>query len=291
MNLAEIKNISIKNYLASIGCKIEADRGYYGMYCAPYRNDTLPSLKVDYSKNIWIDFSTDKGGSILDLVMTLEKCDFKSALDKLRNNQSVIASFSFHRHKNIVLQEKFKIKKIDSLKNKALLEYLKSRNIEISIAQKYCEEIYSSIGEKEYFAIAFRNDFNTFELRNKYFKGCIGAKNITTIKRDSENLLVFEGFIDMLSFATYYGDEIMSKNSIVVLNSLSNLEKAEMEFSSYTRVYLYLDNDESGTKSTDRILQKYKNAFDKRNLYFGCKDLNDYLMNTTIKTTPLAVDE
>ncbi|KAA6310809.1 DNA primase, partial [termite gut metagenome] len=94
-----IKHISIKQYLQERGINPTIERGYYGMYCAPFRKDNHPSFKVDYHRNIWFDFGTNEGGSIIDLVMKMESCSLKEAAAKLEKEYAGIEpdSFSFHR--------------------------------------------------------------------------------------------------------------------------------------------------------------------------------------------------
>jgi hypothetical protein len=65
MALTEIKQISIRGYLNNRGIIPAKDSGYYGMYHCPYREDRNASFKVDYRKNVWYDFGTNEGGSIM----------------------------------------------------------------------------------------------------------------------------------------------------------------------------------------------------------------------------------
>ncbi|KAA6306126.1 DNA primase, partial [termite gut metagenome] len=94
-----IKHISIKQYLQERSINPIIERGYYGMYCSPFRKDNHPSLKVDYHRNIWFDFGANEGGSIIDLVMKMEGCSLKEAATKLEKEYAGIDpdSFSFHR--------------------------------------------------------------------------------------------------------------------------------------------------------------------------------------------------
>ena len=69
MTYQEANNISIKDYLESLGILPVVDKLYYGMYHSPFRQDDTPSLKVDYGVNLWCDFGTGEGGSLIDLVM------------------------------------------------------------------------------------------------------------------------------------------------------------------------------------------------------------------------------
>ena len=58
-------------------------------------------------------------------------------------------------------------------------------------------------------------------MRDKNFKGSFSPKDITTIKGvdGSKKLLLFEGFIDFLSYLTYIKRVSLDSN-IIVLNSV-----------------------------------------------------------------------
>lgn len=67
------------------------------------------------------------------------------------------------------------------LKNKSLLSYLHSRRIDESIGCTYCQEIHQKQKERWYFSVAFGNQSGGYELRNPYFKGCMGSKDLSII--------------------------------------------------------------------------------------------------------------
>lgn len=71
-----IKHLSIRAYLAEQGLHPTKDNPRYGLYLSPLREEHTPSFKVDYVRNLWYDFGLGEGGSIIDLVMRLERCDF-----------------------------------------------------------------------------------------------------------------------------------------------------------------------------------------------------------------------
>lgn len=75
MDAKTINTFPIRDYLAEKDIRPVIDRGYYGMYRSPMREDRTPSMKVDYTKNLWIDYGTGNGGTLIDLVMRLERCD------------------------------------------------------------------------------------------------------------------------------------------------------------------------------------------------------------------------
>ncbi|MDL2224013.1 toprim domain-containing protein [Bacteroidales bacterium OttesenSCG-928-M06] len=268
--------ISIKQYLENKGINPVKDRGYYGMYLSPLRNDSNPSFKVDYDKNLWYDFGANEGGSIVDFVMTLENCSLAEALRKLEN------SFSFHRNDTLAVSSKptsrestLTITDIKPLTHPALLDYLKERNINTDIAKQYCSEIHYSIADKPYFAVGFRNDSGGWELRNRYFKGSSTPKNITTINNGNDAVMVFEGFIDFLSYLSLKQNDSPVIDS-AVLNSIANLPKAIPFLQSHQTIHAFLDNDEAGKRAVQSLSPICKKVIDQSVFYRNYKDLNDY---------------
>jgi DNA primase len=67
--------ISIRDFLARRGIQPKYERSGYGMYLSPLREERTPSFKVDYVRNLWYDFGLGEGGTLLTLVMRLERCD------------------------------------------------------------------------------------------------------------------------------------------------------------------------------------------------------------------------
>lgn len=281
MNFERIKQeISIVSYLKSIGCEPQFESDSTARFLAPYRVDSNPSLSINKNSKLWYDHGLGRGGNIIQLAALINKCNEYEAAKILTKQKS---SFSFHCKPIEKQYINMKINKIKDLENIALMQYLQSRAIDIKIAQHYCKEAYYSVANRNYFAVAFENDSkNAYELRSGYFQGCLGAKDITTIQGVANSKInVFEGFMDMLSYATYYKKESMLSFDTIVLNSVANIKKAESLLSSYNEVNLYLDNDHAGTICTNQILANYKNVLDKRGLYAEYKDFNEYLINNS----------
>ena len=74
MDAKAINKFPIREYLASRGIRPAKDRSYCGLYHSPLREDHMPSMKVDYDKNLWIDYGAGEGGTLIDLVMHMERC-------------------------------------------------------------------------------------------------------------------------------------------------------------------------------------------------------------------------
>ncbi|KAA6334371.1 DNA primase [termite gut metagenome] len=79
-----LNTISIRGYLAGKNIHPVKHYGYYGMYYSPIREDRNASFKVDFHKNLWKDFGTDEGGTLIDIVMHMEHCSFHEAAGKLK---------------------------------------------------------------------------------------------------------------------------------------------------------------------------------------------------------------
>ena len=79
MTYDEIKRISIRAYLAARGIVPQREQGNRGMYLSPLRKERTASFSVSYDKNLWHDFGTGEGGSIIDLVARMENCSVTEA--------------------------------------------------------------------------------------------------------------------------------------------------------------------------------------------------------------------
>jgi len=291
MTLHEIKQISIRQYLTGLGIYPAKDHSHYGMYHSPFREDHDASMKVDYSKNLWIDYGTSEGGTLIDLVMKMEHFSLHEAISMLeqkysrtdagtsqRNNMPT-SSFSFHREKPEMIvkspEPSITILKVQPISNPALIDYLDERRISLSIARIHCREVHYTINDKTYYAIGFQNDKGGYELRNKYFKGCT-SKDITSVKRNKNHCLVFEGFMDYLSFLTIQKQQ-NAPVDVIVLNSLSNLPKVNSSLTAYKGIFTFFDNDVAGKKAVQELQSTSNTVNDLSHFYSGHKDLNEYL--------------
>ncbi len=291
MALYEIKQISIREYLAGLGIYPAKDHSHYGMYHSPFREDPHASMKVDYPKNLWIDYGTSEGGTLIDLVMKMEHCTLHEAISMLeRKYNSIDAStysrknapsgnFSFHREKTDPdmksPEPSITIMKVQPISNPALLDYLNERQINLPIARIHCCEVHYSANDKPYYAVGFENDKGGYELRSKYFKGCT-SKDITTVQRNKNHCLFFEGFMDYLSFLTIKKQQ-NAPIDVIVLNSLSNLGKVKSTLAAYKGIFTFFDNDQAGKKAVQELQAACNNVNDLSYCYSGYKDLNEYL--------------
>jgi len=274
------RDISLIEILQKLGNSPTKETSNDAWFLSPFRKETKASFKVSRSLNRWYDHGQGKGGNTIDLIMQLKNYSVKETLEFLSGN---ISSFSFHQppinstNKDV---KNYRILKVKNLDNQALLNYLKSRCIKIEVAKKYCQEIYYEMNGKNYFAICFKNNSGGFEIRNKYFKGCLDKKEITIIKKKKEcnNAYIFEGFFDFLSFLSLdFKDE--KEGNFIILNSIALIDRLDEVLNNYSCVFAFLDNDSPGKLGVEKLRNKNKKVIDRSFEYGEFNDLNDYLMN------------
>jgi len=280
MALDSIKRISIREYLEARGIKPRREHGNRAMYLSPFRQEGNASFSVNFDENVWYDHGIAEGGSIIDLVARMEKCSVAEAIRRLEVGSAGIVARAHIAWPNE--PSRIGIVSVGKLSHPALTGYLCDRNIDPATARKYCAEVRYRIGDREYFAIGFRNDAGGWELRNRNFKGCSTPKNITTIRNGSDTAMVFEGFMDFLSYLSLKQNPSPTIDT-TVLNSIANLRKAIPFLETHRTVHAFLDNDEAGRHAVEQLRQSLPDSevVDQSAFYRNHKDLNDYWREQT----------
>lgn len=283
--------IKISDYLKSKGIYPSREYQGYLMYHSPFREEKSPSMKVSETKNLWIDYGTNEGGTLIDLVLKIfPTMNVHEAINEINREMLTDSIFSFHQPKNVFPEKRKAFStnenkgiQIDEIKdlgsNPSLTTYLKSRMISLKTAQGFCKEVYFTVGEKQFFGIGNQNE-KGWAIRNKFWKGCSG-QGISLYKKGHGQLAVFEGIFDLLSYLEIEGEKNLAQD-FLVLNSLANLNKSSLIISLYNSTMLLLDNDESGKKATLDMVSSLKNCYDLSEWYSPFKDLNDYLLSNKI---------
>lgn len=290
MTTQDAKQIRIADYLQTLGYTPVKRQGNSLWYKSPLRAETEASFKVNTELNQWYDFGIGKGGNIIALASELYRSDnvpyllecIAKQTPHLHTTSHVLSSFG----RQSVSELMYRHLQVTGLSSPALLSYLQERGINTELAKKDCRELRFENKSRPYFAIGFPNMAGGYEVRNRYFKGCIAPKDITHIRQQGEPrsmCYLFEGFMDYLSFLT-----IRTRNNpqcprlntqdYIVLNSVSNLAKVEGILADYSRIGCFLDNDTTGRTACEHLKARFgERLFDKSLYYRDYKDLNDYL--------------
>ncbi len=299
---------TIKDFLDYAGIDYKVDSNHDLLVKSPANpQQKTESLRVraNYkgNYNYFKDFFNEKIGDILNFVEYYYNLNTKEAIELLKDifNEYNLERLNEIKEKNnaFIAQVQQQIEKeknnsieienIRELKNTALIDYLRKRGIDLATAAAAgIKEIYyiNKNNNRKYFALAFENRSGGFEVRNAYFKGSFGTKDITIIKNEnSKEVNIFEGFLDYASAIILSKNKILNQNNLI-LNSVAEAKKAVEAIEKIENIKiakLYLDNDKAGKEAVELIreeLNKRRKDIkieDKSKFYSSYKDLNNFL--------------
>ena len=273
---------SIVELLSRLGHEPVKKFGKEYMYRSMLRNgDNDPSFSVDDKIGAWYDHGNGKGGNIIDLgIAYWPELNFNEVVEKIQTACDITPVQREHRPR---LPVKVRSYVIDNLRpvgtHPAITGYLQGRGI-FEKAKQQMHEVYYSIkdnkgGQKQFFAAGWKNETGSWEVRNKYFKGCLGKKAISFIAGDPKKVAVFEGFINYLSWLQL---NPASGHSVIILNTLSLLGEGINRARQYPEIDLFLDRDNSGYQATKDFIRSLPYATDRSAVYEKFNDYNDLLV-------------
>lgn len=280
MEIDNIRRIPLADFLARLGHEpVKRSRNEL-WYRAPYRDERTPSFRVNVEKQLWYDFGLGKGGDIFTLAE-----EFVHSDDFLVQAKFIAETADVPFEKRAVptyrpkpSEPAFEDVEVTPLRYSVLTDYLSERGIPEEVALRHCRQLNYTVHRKRYFAVGFPNLAGGYELRNRFFKGCIPPKDVSLIRTEdtpADVCCVFEGFMDFLSAVTL---GVTGNADSLVLNSVANVEKAMKHLDGYGRIDCFLDRDEAGCRALETLRTRYGNRIcDRSALYNGCKDLNEFL--------------
>lgn len=293
MNSTQAKKIPITDVLAKLGYSpVRKDKGgVEWVYNSPFRNEKIPSMFVNIRKNVWNDFG-DRGGTIIDFIKHHENTDVKGALIFLKNliSKKNFSPNTYNKSQNLdkdnitEKQELFILDNVLPLKSASLENYLRSRAVNISIARTYLKTVQFHHAETrvKYYALGFKNNSDSYEVRNPGLKGIVGRKDLSFIKGQGrgEAIVIFEGFMDFLSYLTDKNQRYL-QSDVLILNSTKLIERAKnfIQQNNYKKIYTFFDNDKTGKEAATSFSEIKKEIISCSYVYQDFKDFNEYLQN------------
>ena len=288
-----LQSISIVEIMAHLGKNLYNQKG---MYYSPFRDEATPSFHIDVATNRWYDFGTSEGGGLFDFVCRIAGITRGEVYDWLASFRSMIPESEYRE----VVQKAKKVKPsriiIDSASHnftrRKLIEYAEARAVNRRILERYCEEVIyhiDSFPDKQFYAIGFRNNDGGYVLRSSLTKKCTSSA-MTTLSPDGvitgrvtgDKVLVFEGFMDFLSWISNVQQDT-PEYDCCILNSVSNIEKALPWITAHKNIAAFMDNDQAGRKTLDKIIENVPDeagkvcVYDMAKLYEDYNDLNEKL--------------
>ena len=281
-----VRRMPLADFLARLGHEPVRRSGNELWYLAPYRGERTPSFRVNVAKQLWYDFGLGKGGDIFTLAGEfLQSDDFRTQAKFIAEAANMtVTGWEKPAYLPKPIEPVFEDVEAVPLFRSPLTEYLAERGIPYAIASRHCCRLNYGVRGKRYFAVGFPNMAGGYEVRSRYFKGCIPPKDMSLVMAKeipADECLVFEGFMDFLSAVTL---GVTGNADCLVLNSVANVEKAAGLLDGYGRIECFLDRDEAGRRTLAALTMRYgERVTDRSSLYDGCKDLNEYLQLTTKK--------
>lgn len=279
MNIEQAKQIDICSFLDSIGVRCAKQNQSDAWYYAQDRDEKTASLHVFRNGTRWHDFGNGMGGDIIDLAQrffgTSSIVSTLAKIEELTSGLGITSIRSPRKEKRV--QQQSSILSISELSS-TLLMYSRSRGIHDEVITKVCNQVnFKTSSGKLLYGIGFPNDKQGWEIRNHFYKGCIGKKYFTSqIDIYNKPIVVCEGFFDYLSMIELGWVDLTDSN-VLILNSTSLVDIAISFFLSRP-IILCLDNDPSGKNAGNKIKQSCEVIDDWSCRYSKFKDVNEYLM-------------
>jgi len=298
MNIEQANRIPMSEILAKIGSAPHKSNDTEGWYLSPLRAEKTPSFHVHYRNNVWYDFGLGIGGDVVAFVCAFLKASHEDdtvpdALRWIRNMQGILpippkldTTTQCHtKDPTLVLKD------VKPIQSPGLIKYLGSRGISLNVAQRHLKEIvvFNKHTNKCMYALGFPNEDGGYELRNPFFKGCIGSKDVSFIRGNGiqpKTIHLFEGFFDYLTVTTHQANRTL-ESDVIVLNSVSCLQKAIgfIKGFDYQVAYSWMDNDPTGIEATQYLDAFFKSEsqlthLPQNSLYAPHKDVNAWHMHT-----------
>lgn len=269
MNCKQLNTVNLEEVLLSLGHLPKKQNEKEAWFLNPFATENQASFKLDKRQNIWYLYSEGVGGNNIDFL----KKYFNYSINEILSWASEKNFSSFHQQAKIE-KPNYQITEVAEIQNWNLKKYLYDRGLS-QRSFKFLKEIKFTINNKKLYAVGFENLSGGWELRNSFYKGSIVKKDISIIRNNSNQIFVFEGFTDAMSFIEL--EDIFDKD-ILVLNSISMLENAKKYLQNYTDIFLFMDNDNAGLKCKNDILLSFPEAKDCSKIYSKYKDFNEYFI-------------
>ena len=273
-------------------------------YRSPFRNEKTPSFHITYIRkdNIWVwkDFGGGKGSNLLEFVMQYRNETVGQALKYLRglfpDHSNQQALFTFHQPGQVAQSfnarnepeaTTLELIKAIPIQHPAIIQYLEEvRKIPKKLFSQYLKEVHywNTTKNKGFFAFGMRNESDGYEIRSAsdqyVFKSALLKRDITVIPGragDIKTVNIFEGMLDFLSLLSLLKTDHLNGDAII-MHSTSSFERTKqyLQKKSYSTIFTFLDNDESGRKYTEAFKSKFGDqVINQSHSFKNFPDLNE----------------
>lgn len=297
------KSVDLTAVASNLGYTVKRVGKYYTL-------KEMDSIRI-YDKSHWFRWSRqyeqgNNGGSQIDFLRVFCGMDVKSAVFWLLD----FAGYGriTEAQKKIQLKHQVEGKKEErkpfvlpmaSYDNTYLYSYLKEvRGIRKEVIDYFVSQglIYESRnyhnivfkGNDKYGKTRFASQRGVFDKEGKSFKCDVAGNDknfgFNVVNEGSEELIVFEAAIDLMSYVDIFNDFNSNKLALGMLSD-APIETFLKEHPQITLIKFCLDRDEPGRKASEELAEKYYNlGFDVDDFPppEGYKDYNEWLVKSKL---------
>jgi hypothetical protein len=257
----------------------------------------MASFKVDRRTNTWKDFGAGlPRGDIIDFVRHYASrqgwgsWDTSEALRELDRLAGGLYFPTFRPYAGTMAKKvpaeppRYVIKDVHRIRSAKLVKYLRSRKIPAYVAKAYLQEIhyFDTKLKRKLYGLCWVTESGGYEMRNPFFKTCLGPKAISVVQVQQEmkpGIALFEGMFDFLSYLQLTREKPVA--TAIILNSTS-MYKSAIEYCLAQQgdgpVLGFLQNDKPGLETAVRLKEALPELSIQNHKYSGYGDVNDYLM-------------
>ena len=297
------KSIDLTAVASSLGYTVKRVGRYHTL-------KEMDSIRI-YDKSHWFRWSKqydkgENGGSQIDFLRVFLEMEIKEAVSWLLDFAGYQRIDPNEKKKPLKyqIQTKHEVKKLfvlpyPSNENSYLRNYLnQERGISKAVIDYFLnhELIYE---ERHYHNIVFKGKDKegvtrfasmrgVFDKDGKGFKCDVAGNDkkygFNEVHVESEELVVFEAAIDLMSYVDVHMDFATNKIALGMLND-APLETFLEEYPQITSIRFCLDNDEPGRKATEELMNKYyKKGYEVEDCPppRGFKDYNEWLQSAKL---------
>ena len=294
LNINQLKALDLVTFCRSCyGMQFQRKGGVF-VCLSPFREETNPSFVIHQRRGQWLfkDFSSGKGGSIIDLVREIENLpnhcpDIVARIEELLERHPVSAMPPSFSSASLTVDERvdlaYVFKRIRTNNPQASRGYLRSRAISDKVIERLLkhDQLFTNIYRgKAYCCFAVRDpQGHLMCLDNHQIDGpdkfVLGAKHcfIPDYKAlsDAEEITITEGVIDLLSMQTLF--------PCAGLALLGNrLDFPAQWLACSKKLVLALDNDKAGDAGKQKLRERFPTKEFKDFDLGDYKDPNEMLM-------------
>src|SRR5690606_26626529 len=128
------------------------------------------SIAVDDKANVWYDHAAGKGGDVIAAVQEFENKTFFESVESL---SGFVPEREFVLRQKPEINQKIIVENVSEVVHDALIQYIRSRGIDLQDIAPFAKEVHWKNKGKRYFAVGFPNQSGGWVLRSSIFKGNI----------------------------------------------------------------------------------------------------------------------